>query len=297
MYLLAIFFWYVCCFIKVLLLFNNPHHFIGKDYKENKMEFKFLKAALAGLILSVSGFANAGVLLGDFLFNSSIYTGSNRISFNTTIKINPLWDAEEAREEIIRALPHHFTVNIDLHENSTSYFRAISRAGPLKSSHARDNSFSFDSSSLVATFHNRGYECLENTPILVSNFHPSYDVSGYQQGCHNTLSLYTLSLGELYQTSGQAYVGYDDLMYKNGFSNIGLKSIGLEITKYYYSSHIPGDIDDIEGVLLGSLKYSTSLSSPDLYITYVPETGSLGIFALGLFGLLANKRKKKTSKT
>jgi hypothetical protein len=59
-----------CVYVQLEITKTIPFSFKKCITKENKMNLKMLKAALAGLVLSVSGFASAGLIFGDLSYES-----------------------------------------------------------------------------------------------------------------------------------------------------------------------------------------------------------------------------------
>jgi hypothetical protein len=243
--------------------------------RENTMNIKMLKIALAGLILSVNGFANAGLI--NFVNNGSFETTSNEINIanitnypaGTASIPTTLADLGSGEWGVFSALPGWNTINsagVEVQYNGNGGRNA-----------ADGNLFvSLDTS-------------IENGDT--SNGGIFQDITG-------------LIIGEEYDFS-LAYMGTSNVGYSNDFnisigSILGVSFIGvLEDTEWstWNYKFIAQDTNlrlrfssagaaEGNGALID--KIAITGQSVD-----VPEPSTLAIFALGIMGLASRRFKKQ----
>lgn len=235
------------------------------------------KNVLLASTLALSSVANANLIVDfdlDYQWGEVDPTG---VVLNT-----PLWDHEDAIEDIMNAvLPQSLYVQLDLVGDSHGW---------------RKPSVGITGDSLTAYYHVAGEQCLQDSAILIREYDRSDD--SYMElgsGCYRTLDSYRIDLNGLYSLVDGSMIDFGSISNIGGWTEYGLANAQVSIEREYYpkGTYIPGELDDLIGDLGGVLKVNHQVLSSQLKVVYASEPATLGVFTLGILGLLSMRRNKK----
>ena len=233
------------------------------------MKFKMLKAAFAGLVLTVSGFANAGLINGgsdiidhDDLLQLGVWLGNGEIDLTNIFTKTGTQNATDWHAAVNGKGPT-FTLIEATYNNSAFIFGGY-------------NAYSWNSSS---SYNNVDYAVDNSFLFSLTN-----DVKlGHSRFIYSTYNN---------QNYGATFGGGHDL-YVNGSLTGGYSNLGHsygDTTKYGQNSN--------RIILAGSYngwviqKYETFTVSQATPHSDVPEPSTLAILGLGLMGLVSRRFKK-----
>jgi hypothetical protein len=219
------------------------------------MRTKFLKSAFAGLILSVSGFANAGL----------IYSHEAELTFDGTSSYNAGYDAAYELQS-----PFSVAATFTITQNPGDWVRVVGRgnSGPRNYGlwyHQTSNHFLF-----------QGY----GTGNFNSIFTGSVDLN----------TEYTMA-GVLENNIAKLYVNGVELATAASIGSLNTDNEPLTIGGAGFHAKHRGVISEV-GLWDHALSVSEIANYNDNGVA-VPEPSTLAIFAIGLMGLASRRFKKQ----
>ncbi|WP_019025650.1 PEP-CTERM sorting domain-containing protein [Colwellia piezophila] len=236
---------------------NNHKTTLQKGYtKESQMNVKMLKAAFAGLVLSVSGFANAGLIT---------ITGYD-IS-NADISGNGGWS-------------HVYDGNITLNGNNATWGSLADYTngsgtlndGVLGTDHDNTQLFSTNAGAEITLFLD-GFYTIDSLKLFGNN-----ENNGIPGGIENVL----FTFGGLNDTLVSTPDGKND-----EFSFGGSLLSGITTNFITLSNFPDGNCCNAYGIS------EINIMGERVDIDQIPEPSTLAIFALGIMGLASHRLKKQ----
>ena len=246
------------------------------------MNKKTLKAALAGLILSVSGFANAG-LIAYINASGSDVSFLNSMGHTVTNFVNPIgltYGALSGYDSVIVSSNGVFTEATNLGNTLRTF--ADNGGGVVLTEFAFQGTWALQGAILDV-----GYNPFTNDPlssgyvnsVTVGNILQPNDSLFDNLNTNNILGTYNANVG----LSAGATLVADWSNGRHAFAYNNLNSsavVGLNMFQFY-------NLD--ERTLLSN---AINISMAGVNINSVPEPSTLAIFALGIMGLVSSRFKK-----